>query len=84
MAGVVAREMNGSCNQNQPCPVISAIEARNRLVQLFGGPKANLREGHMKVRSAPMTCRSDGSARGSLTAAWCSPMALGTIANPRR
>jgi hypothetical protein len=48
-------------------------------VQLLGGPKGKRREGHIKVRSAPMTCRSAGSAGGSRTAAWCTSPAFGDL-----
>lgn len=71
IAGVAAREMDGTCKPNQPCPAVDATDARDRLVRLFGGPSGTLPTGHIKVRAAPMTCISDGSAGGSRTAAWC-------------
>ena len=79
IAGVAAREMDGTCRPNQPCPAIDAIEARDRLVRLFGGPRGTLPTGHIKVRAAPMTCVSDGSAGGSRTAAWCRSPAFGDL-----
>jgi endonuclease YncB( thermonuclease family) len=79
IAGVAAREMDGTCRPNQPCPSVDAIEARNRLVRLLGGARGTLPEGHIVVRSAPMTCRSDGSAGGSRTAAWCNSPAVGDL-----
>jgi endonuclease YncB( thermonuclease family) len=79
IAGVAAREMDGTCNTNQPCPTAGAIEARNRLVRLLGGPKGTLPTGHVKVRGAPMRCVSDGSAGGSRTAAWCHSPAFGDL-----
>lgn len=79
IAGVAAREMDGTCNSNQPCPPISAVDARDRLVRLFGGPRGTLSTGHIKVRSTSMTCRSDGSAGGSRTAAWCTSPAFGDL-----
>lgn len=79
IAGVAAREIDGSCNANQPCPGVGAIEARDRIVRLFGGPKGTLGSGHIKVRSAPMKCVSDGSAGGSRTAAWCRSPAFGDL-----
>lgn len=75
IAGVAAREMDGTCRPNQPCPSVGAIDARDRLVKILGGARGSTSDGHVVVRSATMTCRSDGSAGGSRTAAWCtSPM----------
>jgi hypothetical protein len=71
IAGIAAREMDGTCRSNQPCPSVGAIDARDRLVRLFGGPRGTLPTGHIVVRSATMRCLSDGSAGGSRTAAWC-------------
>jgi endonuclease YncB( thermonuclease family) len=79
IAGVAAREMDGSCNANQPCPSVDATEARDRLVRLFGGPRGTLGTGHIRVRSAPMNCVSDGSAGGSRTAAWCRSPVFGDL-----
>jgi endonuclease YncB( thermonuclease family) len=79
IAGVAAREMDGTCRSNQPCPPVGAIDARDRLVRLFGGPKGKLATGHIVVRSAAMTCLSEGSARGSRTAAWCRSPAFGDL-----
>jgi endonuclease YncB( thermonuclease family) len=77
LAGIAAREMDGSCSVNQPCPSASAIAARDVLVNFLGGAKGTMQTGHVKVAAAPMRCRSDGSAGGSRTAAWC------TLANGR-
>ncbi|MGI8704631.1 MAG: hypothetical protein ACR2JJ_02350 [Sphingomicrobium sp.] len=79
IAGVAAREMDGACRTNHPCPSVSGADARDRLVQLLGGARGRLSTGHIVVRSATMTCRSDGSARGSRTAAWCTSPALGDL-----
>lgn len=79
IAGVAAREMDGSCKSNQPCPPVSGTDARDRLVRIFGGPKGKRPEGHIVVRSAPMTCLSEGSARGSRTAAWCKSRSIGDL-----
>ena len=37
LAGVAAREIDGTCKSNQPCPAVGAFDARDRLVRLFGG-----------------------------------------------
>lgn len=79
ISGVAAREMDGSCRPNQPCPSVSASEARNRLVKLFGGARGARPEGHVIVQSATMVCVSDGSAGGSRTAAWCRSPAFGDL-----
>jgi hypothetical protein len=79
IAGVAAREMDDSCRPNQPCPPVGAIDARDRLVRLFGGPRGTLETGHILVRAPAMTCLSEGSAGGSRTAAWCSSPAFGDL-----
>jgi endonuclease YncB( thermonuclease family) len=79
IAGVAAREMDGTCRRNHPCPAVGAIDARDRLVQLFGGARGKLPTGHVVVRSETMTCRSDGSARGARTAAWCTSPEFGDL-----
>lgn len=71
ISGVAAREIDDSCRPGQPCPPISGAEARDRLVELFGGARGERSTGHIIVRAAPMTCVSDGSAKGTRTAAWC-------------
>ncbi|HEV2125701.1 MAG TPA: hypothetical protein VGW38_23350, partial [Chloroflexota bacterium] len=68
---MAAREIDGTCRSNQPCPSVSGTDARDRLVRLFGGARGKLRSGHIKVSAPAMTCVSDGSAGGSRTAAWC-------------
>lgn len=79
IAGVAARELDGSCRPSHPCPTMGAIDARDRLVRLLGGPRGRLPEGHIIVKSATMTCRSDGSAGGSRTAAWCTSPSIGDL-----
>jgi endonuclease YncB( thermonuclease family) len=71
ISGVAAREIDGSCSVGHPCPTINGLDARDRLVNLLGGPKGKLKTGHIKVRTAPMQCVSDGGAGGNRTAAWC-------------
>ena len=71
LAGIAAREMDGTCRPGQPCPTATAEAARDRLVELIGRPTGRSPEGHVLVRGEPMECTSDGSAGGSRTAAWC-------------
>jgi len=79
IAGVAAREIDGSCRPGQPCPPISGTDARDRLVQLLGGAHGVMPDGHIRVRAATMTCLSEGSAGGSRTAAWCRSPAFGDL-----
>lgn len=71
LAGIAAREMDGACRRGHPCPTATAYQARNTLVALLGGAKGRMQTGHVRVTAGPMQCRSDGSAGGSRTAAWC-------------
>lgn len=71
ISGIAAREMDGTCRTNQPCPPVTALEARDRLVSLFGGSRGTIPTGHVIVSAPAMHCRSEGSAGGSRTAAWC-------------
>ena len=71
IAGIAAREMDGTCRTNQPCPAASAIEARDALVKLMGGARGTISTGHVVVRGPRLTCRSEGGAGGNRTAAWC-------------
>lgn len=79
IAGVAAREIDESCRANQPCPSVGGVEARDRLAHIFGGSRGKLRTGHVKVRSPTMTCRSNGSAGGKRTAAWCTSPDFGDL-----
>lgn len=72
LAGIAAREIDGTCRLGQPCPDATGIEARDALVRLLGGPRGTTRDGHVIVRGARLTCISEGSGKGSRTAAWCS------------
>ena len=71
IAGIAAREMNGDCRANQPCPIATAEAARDALVRLLGGDRGRLSTGHVVVRTATMQCRSTGPAGGNRTGAWC-------------
>lgn len=71
LAGIAAREIDESCRSNQPCPNASAIEARDYLATLIGKVVGQGEHGHVLVSGPKMQCRSDGSAGGNRTAAWC-------------
>jgi len=71
LAGIAAREIDGSCRTNQPCPEATALQAREALVATVGKPRGIGPEGHVLVSGPTMTCVSEGNAGGSRTAAWC-------------
>lgn len=71
LSGIAAREIDGTCRQNQPCPDADALEARDALVSLVGTPIGKAQEGHVLVDGPTIHCISDGSGGGSRTAAWC-------------
>lgn len=71
LSGVAAREIEGSCKTDHPCPNARPETARDALVQLIGRRTGTSSEGHVFVRGPTMTCRSDGSAGGGRTAAFC-------------
>jgi len=79
LSGIAAREMDGTCRSNQPCPTATAIQARDALVRLLGGAKGTLPTGHVIVSGPVLTCHSLGSAGGTRTAAWCASPATGDI-----
>ncbi|RZK03408.1 MAG: hypothetical protein EOO76_03040 [Novosphingobium sp.] len=79
LAGIAAREMDGTCRANQPCPAVSAARSRDALVKLVGVPIGHARTGHILVRGATMNCRSEGSAGGARTAAWCTSPRSGDV-----
>lgn len=79
LSGVAAREIDGSCRTNQPCPATDAIQARDYLASLVGEPYGYAREGHVLVSGPTMSCVSDGSGGGSRTAAWCTSPKSGDI-----
>lgn len=71
LAGIAAREMDGTCRRRQPCPAVSAARARDTLVNLLGGRRGVAPDGHIVVAGVPLRCLSDGPAKGGRTAAWC-------------
>lgn len=71
LAGIAAREHDGTCRANQPCPRASAEAARDTLVKLLGKPNGQSRQGHIVVRGPTLRCVSNGSAGRGRTDAWC-------------
>lgn len=76
---VDARIVDGGCKRGHPCPAVSGVVARDRLVGLLGGPRGTLATGHVRVRGPVLSCISYGSARGSRTAATCSAPKVGDL-----
>ncbi|HWU94730.1 MAG TPA: hypothetical protein VN029_03985 [Sphingomonas sp.] len=85
--GIAAREVkrvggrlvDGGCNRGHPCPAVSGVIARDRLVALLGGAKGSLRTGHIRVAAPAMHCVSYGSGKGIRTAASCSLPGVGDL-----
>ncbi|NCP25146.1 MAG: hypothetical protein GW854_13515 [Erythrobacter sp.] len=71
LAGIAAREMDGSCSLRHPCPDATAIAARDALVRLIGQKTGLGPHGHVTVKGPAMRCLSNGSGGGNRTAAWC-------------
>ncbi|RSV20364.1 hypothetical protein CA236_00145 [Sphingomonas sp. ABOLG] len=79
LSGIAAREADGACRSNQPCPAASGNAARDAFVRLVGTPVGKSREGHVLVKGPALTCRSLGNAKGVRTAAWCSSPQVGDL-----
>lgn len=79
LAGIAAREIDGSCRRGQPCPRASGIVARDTLVRLLGGAKGRTGTGHILVAGPKLQCRSTGNAKGDRTGAWCAAPAIGDV-----
>lgn len=71
LAGIAAREIDGSCSAGHPCPDADAILARDTLVELVGEATGMGPQGHVTLVGPPMRCISEGSGGGNRTAAWC-------------
>src|SRR5690606_20505873 len=66
LSGIAAREIDGTCRSNQPCP---KEQSRDALARLVGQPRGTSPQGHVLVTGPTMTCRSVGSGGGNRTAA---------------
>lgn len=71
LSGIAARELDGTCSPGHPCPDATALQARDALVRILGGPRGTLRSGHVRVAAPTMRCTSIGGAGGNRTGAWC-------------
>lgn len=84
LAGIAAREADGTCRPGHPCPAASGEEAKRALASLLAkGRGAGIRKlpsGHLAIDGASvLRCVSDGSAGGSRTAAWCGSPHVGDL-----
>jgi len=71
LAGIAAREMDGSCSPGHPCPGADPRASRDHLASLVGRVIGTSQEGHLLVTGPALTCTSNGGAGGSRTGAWC-------------
>lgn len=76
VAGIAARERDGSCRRGHPCPAASADAAMQALVNLLGGSRGSVRfrgaaYHHVRVGAPAMRCLSIGPAGGNRTGAFC-------------
>lgn len=71
LAGIAAREIDGSCRRGQPCPAASGVAARDNLVRLLGGARGRLADGHVLVAGPRLQCRAVGKPSYRRTVAWC-------------
>jgi endonuclease YncB( thermonuclease family) len=79
LSGIAAREIDGSCKPNHPCPDAGATEARDHLASLLGRREGVSIEGHVLVTGPTLQCRSVGSGGGVRTAAWCVSPRVGDL-----
>lgn len=79
LSGIAAREMDGTCQANQPCPNASAVDARETLARMLGTVTGSRPEGHITVSGPKLSCLSVGGAGGSRTAAWCMSPRVGDL-----
>lgn len=79
LAGIAAREIDGSCRRGQPCPKASGVAARDALVRLVGVPIGRSREGHFLVRGPTLACRVAGRPSYRRVVAWCASPRFGDL-----
>lgn len=79
LAGIAAREMDGSCKPGHPCPGATGEAARDTLAGLLGRTTGSAATGHLLVEGPTLECLSEGSAKGKRTAAWCTSPTAGDL-----
>lgn len=71
LAGIAARELDGTCSPGHPCPSADPVASRDALVNLLGERMGIGPHGHVLIQGPAMRCTSTGSAGGNRTGAWC-------------
>jgi endonuclease YncB( thermonuclease family) len=71
IAGIAARESDGTCRRNQPCPKASSDEARRALIALLGRRVGTGPHGHALIKGPRLRCVSNGGAGRGRTGGWC-------------
>lgn len=79
LAGIAAREMDGTCRPGHPCPAASGEAARDALAAMLGRVTGKSGTGHVEVTGLALSCLSDGSAGNGRTAAWCASPTAGDL-----
>lgn len=64
LAGIAARELDGSCSQGHPCPDSDPIASRDARVNLLGKKKGAGPHDHILIAALIMACSSTVSAGG--------------------
>jgi hypothetical protein len=71
LAGINARETDGTCSPGHPCPSASADDATVALAALLGETVGRAEEGHLLIKGPTLSCKSTGGALGERTGGWC-------------
>lgn len=79
LAGIAARELDGSCSAGHPCPAADSIAARDHLASLLGAVTGQTSQGHLLIRGEALFCTSTGSAGGNRIGAWCRSPVVGDL-----
>ena len=58
LAGIAAREVDGTCRPGHPCPDATAEVARDTLAALLGRVTGTAREGHLTIEGPTLSCTS--------------------------
>jgi endonuclease YncB( thermonuclease family) len=73
LAGIAAREWDGSCQPNQPCPPGSPLQARRALIRAMGAveEQGTAEAFHARFsRPVRLTCTATSKSHGRVVA-WC-------------
>lgn len=71
LAGIAARESDGTCRRNHSCPRATAGDARRALIDLLGRRIGTVPQGHVLVAGPRLRRTSNGGAGHGRTGAWC-------------